>query len=141
MFLSCRENNTKISHSLAPWQQVNGRIVIDAHAFYRSNNIVKPKLRPLDSPTERKEDSEASRSPRPSGKPRRNNSRESYRSSSSSSEAESVEAIDVMALNTAKPGNSERTEDLRPMSDEQCLLATPWVLGMDMKTKQWGAYQ
>lgn len=31
-----------------------------------------------------------------------------------------------------------RREDLEPLSDYQCLLATPWLRGLDLKTKNWG---
>lgn len=31
-----------------------------------------------------------------------------------------------------------RREDLEPLSDHQCLLATPWLRGLDLKTKDWG---
>ncbi|KAK5659597.1 hypothetical protein OQA88_801 [Cercophora sp. LCS_1] len=37
-----------------------------------------------------------------------------------------------------KPVSIERKEDLTVLSDEQCMLANPWVLAMDLKTKQWG---
>jgi hypothetical protein len=31
-----------------------------------------------------------------------------------------------------------RYEDLRALTDEHCLLSTPWVKGLDLKTKKWG---
>jgi hypothetical protein len=34
--------------------------------------------------------------------------------------------------------NVSRGEDLTPLTDEHCLLATPWLKGMDLKTKEWG---
>ena len=41
---------------------------------------------------------------------------------------------------TAKSLNKAiaRNEDLATLSDEQCLLATPWLKGLDLKTKEWG---
>jgi len=33
-----------------------------------------------------------------------------------------------------------RKEDLTPLTDEQCMIATPWLRGMDMKTKEWGMF-
>jgi hypothetical protein len=33
-----------------------------------------------------------------------------------------------------------RNEDLAPLTDEQCMIATPWLRGMDMKTKEWGMF-
>lgn len=31
-----------------------------------------------------------------------------------------------------------RSENLDRLTDEQCMLATPWVIGLDMNTKLWG---
>lgn len=31
-----------------------------------------------------------------------------------------------------------RNEDLSPLTDEQCLIADPWLLGFDLKAKRWG---
>ncbi|RWA05440.1 hypothetical protein EKO27_g9667, partial [Xylaria grammica] len=30
-----------------------------------------------------------------------------------------------------------RVENLQPLTDEQCLLATPWVIGFDLRSKDW----
>lgn len=35
-------------------------------------------------------------------------------------------------------GSRPQQQDLAPLTDEQCVLTTPWVIGMDMKTKKWG---
>lgn len=43
----------------------------------------------------------------------------------------------LMTAITSKDKNS-RKEDLEPMSKYQCLLATPWLRGLDLKTKDWG---
>ncbi len=45
-------------------------------------------------------------------------------------------AISVEEKTTAK-GPVERVENLQPLTDEQRLLATPWVRGFDLKSKQW----
>ncbi|KAI0380663.1 P-loop containing nucleoside triphosphate hydrolase protein [Hypomontagnella monticulosa] len=34
-------------------------------------------------------------------------------------------------------GDDDRHEDLRPMTDEECILAVPRVKGFDLRTKQW----
>lgn len=44
-----------------------------------------------------------------------------------------------MTAVTSKDKNS-RTEDLGPLSDYECMLATPWLRGLDLKTKEWGEY-
>lgn len=43
----------------------------------------------------------------------------------------------LMTAITSKDKHSRR-EDLEPLSDYQCLLATPWLRGLDLKTKDWG---
>jgi len=40
---------------------------------------------------------------------------------------------------TVAPGGPvSRREDFRTLADEHCLLATPWLIGFDLKTKEWG---
>lgn len=36
-----------------------------------------------------------------------------------------------------KKRDKGRNEDLRPMTDEECLLANPVVKGFDLKARQW----
>ena len=61
-------------------------------------------------------------------------------SSSSSSEdiptpmEDNPEMAVVKSLNKAQA----RWEVLTPLTNEQCLLATPWVTGLDLKSKEWG---
>lgn len=31
-----------------------------------------------------------------------------------------------------------RNEDLSPLTDEQCLIADPWLMAFDLKAKRWG---
>lgn len=37
-----------------------------------------------------------------------------------------------------KPVSIERREQISPLTDEQCMLASPFVIAMDLKSKQWG---
>jgi hypothetical protein len=39
------------------------------------------------------------------------------------------------------PHDSARKECLASLSDEQCLLARPWVNGFDLTTKEWSFFQ
>jgi hypothetical protein len=41
---------------------------------------------------------------------------------------------------TAPEEAKSRKEDLAALTDEQCMIATPWLRGMDMKTKEWGMF-
>lgn len=108
-------------------------MIIDGFAYYQSNNIVKPSLRPLnnqdDSDSENEED------------------KHSHREDSGSSDSGSVASGDVleegpeMATTTDIPGESSRVEDLTPLTDEECLLVNPWLRGLDLRTKEWGNYE
>ncbi|KAH8895784.1 P-loop containing nucleoside triphosphate hydrolase protein [Thozetella sp. PMI_491] len=56
-------------------------------------------------------------------------------------EAPEVEASDVNSLATmSSSGGATRNEDLTPLTDEQCLLATPWVRGYELKSRTWGLF-
>ncbi|KAI1392918.1 P-loop containing nucleoside triphosphate hydrolase protein [Hypoxylon trugodes] len=43
----------------------------------------------------------------------------------------------ALSLVKKRSGDDERREDLRPMTDEECILAVPRVKGFDLRTKQW----
>ena len=104
--------------------QVSGRVVIDAFAYYRSCNIVKPDLRSLFDGGEKYESlAKADRS--------------DEGSSTSSNEAESMaDGPELTAVIMAE--SVSRCEDFRSLADEHCLLATPWLKGLELKTKEWG---
>ncbi|ORY58234.1 uncharacterized protein BCR38DRAFT_461014 [Pseudomassariella vexata] len=115
-------NGTKVLlESEKPEQRpVAGKVCVDAYAYYGSCNIVKPKLRTLfpeddgDNPDAAMEDAELSDTP--------------YETNFSIAPVEAV---------SAAKGPAERTEDLRPLTDEHCLLSTPWMKGFDLKSKDW----
>lgn len=43
-----------------------------------------------------------------------------------------------MAVAKTRDNPAERVEQLDALTDRECLLATPWVKGFDLKTKEWG---
>jgi len=45
----------------------------------------------------------------------------------------------MTALKAQNP-EMTRKEDLSPLTDEQCMLASPWVKGFDLKSKEWGLF-
>lgn len=111
---------------------MSGRVIIDADAYYSTHEAVAPELKPL------------------------GDDRDGYKSSSVSESAEEVEAVDKIGWDmesspidtppseaanltvTPKARSGFRSEDCTPLSEEHCLLATPWVIGMDLKRKEWG---
>ncbi|UKZ54076.1 hypothetical protein TrVGV298_007881 [Trichoderma virens] len=117
-------------------EPASGRVVVDAFAYYASCKVVKPNLRPLES--EEKLKSDDSSEDDDGYKVQRR--RRSDASNSSLSSEESI-AIEELKL-TVKSSETkfERKEDLTPLTDDQCLLCTPWVNGFDLKAKEWGLF-
>lgn len=56
-----------------------------------------------------------------------------------SSHASSLQPTVATAIKSKKAdiNTFQREEDLTPMSEEECLLANPFVKGMDIKSKEW----
>jgi hypothetical protein len=98
--------------------------MVDAYAYYRSSKIVKPTLRTLDGA----EDTSIKKK-----SPRNNSS-----NSSDDSDDDGLSSEDFGSLSITKPAAAGRMEDTTPLSDDTCLLCTPWVIGLDMESKQWG---
>ena len=125
-------SGVKISMELEQ-RPVSGRVVIDAYAYYRSNNKVAPTLRSLSG-----EDTAEPQIAEPE------NEHDDHQSNSGD---EGDDDNDVEADNetnhmvvVASSALQSRNEDLSDLSDEHCLLTTPWLVGLDMKTKEWGTY-
>jgi hypothetical protein len=115
-------NGTKILLETEKPEQrpVTGKVCVDAYAYYRSCNIVKPVLRPLrpgvdeDSGEDTVEDAELSDTP-----------------------YETNFTVAPVEVASAAKGPAERTEDLCPLTEEQAMMATPWLKGFDLKSKDW----
>jgi hypothetical protein len=46
----------------------------------------------------------------------------------------------TMTESKAVNNSSARNETMEPLTDEHCLLATPWIIGLDLKTKDWAKF-
>lgn len=131
--LRTRENVGEVSNITAVSVQVSGRVVIDAHAYYTSKNMNKPALSPL-HPTnksgkaEKKTKKAVPRPPPPPPPPKYKGEEDAERSGPEM----------VVAKTANKP--PERVETLDSLTDLECLLAMSWVMGLDLKTKEWGMY-
>ncbi|KAI1082911.1 P-loop containing nucleoside triphosphate hydrolase protein [Whalleya microplaca] len=101
------------------YQPVAGKVCVDAYAYYRSCNIVKPKLRSL-----YEEDAHA-------------NIDTAEETEISDTAYESKFTAALPEVNSTSVGPAERPEDLRPLSEEHLLLTTPWLKGFDLKSKDW----
>lgn len=114
-----------------------GRVIIDAFAYYTSNNIVKPNLRAL-------EDIEVAEVVTDSSENDDENDDDDDDDDDDVRSATSSEDSDgsFSELTAVKPsgGSLKRTEVITALTDEQCLLASPWVKGLDLKTKDWAQF-
>lgn len=99
---------------------MTGRVIIDAYAYYRSNNIVKPDLRSLDG----------------------SESVDATGAEAAGSDDEYQPAVnddgDQETNGSGHRAADERVEDLTELSDEHALLTAPWLIGFDLKAKNWG---
>ncbi|KAH7127593.1 P-loop containing nucleoside triphosphate hydrolase protein [Dactylonectria macrodidyma] len=114
-------DGTKILLETEERQQrpVFGKVCVDAYAYYRSCNIVKPSLRPV-SAAKQDEDEE-----------------------DGVDESESLDAdgyktnfsVAQVETRSKAKGPAERAEDLSPLTDDELLMTTPWVKAFDLKSK------
>lgn len=114
---------------------VAGRVIIDAFAYYTSNNIVKPNLRSLEGPGAAEVVTDASES----GDEGENDDEDDDVRSATSSE-DSDDSLSELTAVKPSGGSLKRTENIQPLTDEQCLLASPWLKGLDLKTKDWAQF-
>ncbi|CAH0045109.1 unnamed protein product, partial [Clonostachys solani] len=119
-------NGTKILLETQEPQQrpVSGKVCVDAYAYYKSCNIVKPSLRPVAAAISKSDDAsdEAENSPE-----------ENDPLPSDGFEADFT-AVQVDTSSKAK-GPAERSEEMHALSDEELLMTTPWMKGFDLKSK------
>jgi hypothetical protein len=115
-------NGTKVLLETEKPEQrpVAGKVCVDAYAYYRSCNQVKPTLRAL-SPNEGDGDEEMI-----------NDDNEL-----SDTPYETNFSVAPVETAMAAKGPAERSEDLQPLSDEQCMMASPWMKGFDLNSKDW----
>ncbi|CZR65814.1 related to TOB3 (member of AAA-ATPase family) [Phialocephala subalpina] len=124
-FLTC--SGKKVLIETSEGRTVTGRVIVDAFAYYSSHNIPKPSLRSL---TDEEENSESS-GLKNSG---------SNNDSDSDSDSEVLVEGNELKVVVTKATDVSRNENFAPMTDEHCLLAIPWVKGMDLKTKEWSQF-
>lgn len=125
-FRNCTGTKILLETESPEERAVSGRVIIDAFAYYTSNNIVKPALGRLGSNTEQviSDDDDSDSASVVSG-------------GSGSDTSDSV--CELKAVKPSSPG-LKRVEDLQSLTDEQCLLTTPWLYGIDLKSKDWARF-
>lgn len=136
---------------------MSSRVCVDPYAYYRSRRrpLVVPRLRPLYKKEDEGKDPDRA-------KYDVSNTPDIRYSTDFAWEPlghEVIEADDFMSddgmsgpgisigrkyahetaqgISTPAKSLAERTEDLRPLNEEQLLLTTPWVKGFDLTAKEW----
>lgn len=113
-----------------------GRVIVDAYGYYQTNNIVKPQLRQLVSPEEDDAQADSSSENSPSSD-EENDCDSSLSDEGNDCDSPVVNGPDMTAAKSLNKAIT-RCEVLDGLTDDQCLLATPWLRGLDLKTKEWG---
>ncbi|KAK3904186.1 P-loop containing nucleoside triphosphate hydrolase protein [Staphylotrichum tortipilum] len=126
-------------------QPVSGRVVIDAFAYYRSNNLVKPAMRILRETAEANDNDTELVESNGDGDDNEeaDNGEAEYEKDAEVDEAEVDDEETPVAAPmsvTRQSKSNSRVEDLPELSDVECLLATPWLVGYDLKQKEWGRF-
>ncbi|RSL99891.1 hypothetical protein CEP52_009419 [Fusarium oligoseptatum] len=163
-FRAC--TGTKILLEKLEARPVNGRVIIDAFAYYLTNDIVKPDLTPLD-PDEIKITDDAKATKKSDEEDEEEYYDEHYdeedgyygeddwdrsppkekcdraggknKTKDKSNKEAPVEGNAEMTAKTSDY-SLKRPDSLEALTDDQCLLANPWVKGLDLKTKEWAQF-
>ncbi|KAJ3524060.1 hypothetical protein NM208_g12200 [Fusarium decemcellulare] len=138
---------TKILLDKPEERPIAGRVVIDAFAYYSTNDIVKPDLAPLDRPLNVPEKKQTKQKKERQDEQVDNNDVCGWDTPG----YDDSPSWDVPTPRLVEEGNAEmtikprensagRNEELDALTDDQCLVATPWVKGLDLKTKEWAQF-
>ncbi|KAK3302765.1 P-loop containing nucleoside triphosphate hydrolase protein [Chaetomium strumarium] len=111
-------------------QPMSGRVVIDTYAYYKSNNLVKPEMGSLGCTTS----TTTTTTNETAAAGDDGDAASEYGDGDDNANANDMSAV------ANNPAASERVEDLTELSDEHCLLTTPWLIGFDLKAKTWGRF-
>ncbi|KAF5976068.1 Fidgetin 1 [Fusarium coicis] len=151
-FQTCSGSKILLPPGKSEERPVCGRVIVDAHAYYMTNDIVKPDLAPLvdeDQVGQKKRSDEAKRSNKK--KPKAHECDWACDGECRGDEDDDSEDSDTPQEDTPVEGNAEmtvkapkhttgRSENLEPLTDDMCLVATPWLKGFDLKTKDWAQF-
>ncbi|KAM0421225.1 hypothetical protein ACHAPT_010945 [Fusarium lateritium] len=150
--------------------KVAGRVIIDAFAYYLTNDIVKPNLVPLGLDKNKIVKCKAKKEKDEGGDEEDKGDEEDEsedecqtlalmddcwdpppKTKTSQRDAQQGKKASAEPKDTPAEGNTEMTattsnfslkrpDKLEPLTDDQCLLANPWMKGYDLKTKEWAQF-
>lgn len=132
---------------------MSGRVIVDAFAYYRSNTLVKPTMRGLrDTEGENATNEEVENEEEAGGNEEADGDEEvvDHEEEADEEEVDNNDEVDngetedeeppmgSPASATQQSMSKDRAEDLAELSDAECLMTSPWLIGYDLKQKQWG---
>ncbi|KAI1125324.1 P-loop containing nucleoside triphosphate hydrolase protein [Nemania abortiva] len=136
-FMAANGNKILLDEESKPVRHpVSGRVCIDAYAYYTIHKLPMPSLKPLSN-------FEASRDGQDGQDGQGGQAPETEAASENGDGEEKDDQKDredtkLTTIKTEAPkGPANRAENLQPLTDDECLLATPWVRGFDLKSRQW----
>ncbi|KAJ4354401.1 uncharacterized protein N0V89_006137 [Didymosphaeria variabile] len=108
-------------------EPIAGRFVVDAHAYYFCQSEVAPKLIDsiLEAPGQKNEDDNEDDD--------EDLCDEDLYDGKEDEDSGKITPAEIEASND----QSQRNEDLKPLTDDECLLAVPRVKGFDLQGKEW----
>lgn len=130
---------------------MNGRVIVDACAFYQCQDIAVPDLGSFQQSSQSSNNNDDGKANSVDGSESLNSQSEGPGSDSEAGSAngsdrspdasQSVYATNLKPKRAMDINTFQREEDFTSMTDEECLLANPFVKGMDIKSKEWSEYQ
>ncbi|QGI68221.1 hypothetical protein CEK27_012192 [Fusarium fujikuroi] len=151
-FQTCSGSKILLPPRKSEERPVSGRVIVDAHAYYMTNDIVKPDLAPLvddGQVGQKKKSDEAKKSDKKKAKahecgwdcePYCEDDDDDSDDSDTPKETNTPMEGNAEMMVKAPNDTAERSEDLEPLTDDMCLVATPWLKGFDLKTKDWAQF-
>ncbi|KAF4338669.1 Fidgetin 1 [Fusarium beomiforme] len=153
-FQICSGSKVLLPPGSSEERPVSGRIIIDAHAYYMTNDIVKPELASLvedDQIDDAENLDEAKKSAEKKSTSRHRCSGWEVCNGCEYCDPDGTDSSDEDNKTPVMEGNAEmtvkppkdtagRSEVLDPLTDDMCLVANPWVKGLDLKTKEWAQF-
>ncbi|KAG8166215.1 hypothetical protein KVR01_004767 [Diaporthe batatas] len=137
-------------------KQVEGRVIIDAFAYFMSTGNPRPGMRSLDGLGSRSRDTSRARSRygsrshspdeyqpdeyRPNEYQSDEYQPDEYPPENFSETSDSYGFVEVPSKFEDANGSDlwGRNEELPPLTSEQCMIVDPWLVAFEMQTKRWG---
>ncbi|KAG5771686.1 hypothetical protein H9Q72_001857 [Fusarium xylarioides] len=124
-FQTC--SGTKILLGRSEERPVSGRVIVDAHAYYVTNDIVKPDLAHLVGDDQ-------------VGQNKKSDKKASKAHKCGWGCAVDIHVCDDDGSDDSGTPKDADTPDLESLTDDMCLVATPWLKGFDLNTKEWAQF-